>query len=283
MADINDLATQIAFLEAGGKPAGTSGYERFTQGFDAVKNIGDTYLGTIKKVLENKKTKIETDKIAQESRPAGHYEQIPSVQEEEAQKQNASQLLGNYNQQVSDFKTQPGVPPNLSAEELHMKTGLTQPAPFASKRKEFTERTGMDPDISIPMNVQKSLYGLRGAQTEKITGDPSRKSMGELFPAMDDAMLQGRFGAGITRETPYVVALGLGKLNIQKSRAERMFPVSSLSPEGQAAARASGLPDYIPESTARIINGANTIKLPSMEESLQVTTAQTIQDKINQL
>ena len=62
-----------------------------------------------------------------------------------------------------------------------------------------------------------------------------------------------------------------------------MFPLSALSLEGQAAAHAAGLPDYIPESTARIINGANPIKLPSTEETTSLATAGSIQDKINQV
>ena len=62
-----------------------------------------------------------------------------------------------------------------------------------------------------------------------------------------------------------------------------MFPVSSLSPEGQAAAQRSGLGDFIPESTARIINGANPIKIPSFEETTSQATARSIEDKINQV
>ena len=138
-------------------------------------------------------------------------------------------------------------------------------------------------DFTTDENAKFGLLGFRKAQTEKIVTDPTRMTLGDLFPQSDDNALKEQFGPLVSRKTPYSVANQFGKMNLQKLRGERMFPVTALSPEGQAAARASGMPDYIPETTARIINGANPIRFPTAEESASVATSESIADKIGQV
>jgi len=129
----------------------------------------------------------------------------------------------------------------------------------------------------------EALAGMRGVQSEKILNDPSRKTVGEMFPGLDDAKVSDQFGEGVTTNTPYVSALQIGKLNMQRNKFEKMFPVSALSLEGQRAAANAGLPDYIPESTARIINGSNPIRIPTADEITSMSTAASIDDKIDQV
>ncbi len=153
---------------------------------------------------------------------------------------------------------------------------------------------GSNPDVvaNLPTYMASRLAKL--ASTNSETGyhnalagmdrsKPENQPVGALLPGITDDQARDMFGDGVTTHTPFKIANDIAKLRQKKTLSERMFPITALSPEGQAAARASGMGDYIPESTARIINGANPIKLPSAEETTSLATASSIQSKIDRI
>lgn len=83
MADINDLAQQIAFLQAGGAPKPNYGLEiANTAGKFAID-----YTSIIKNVLDAKKTQLESEKLKQEMIPPEQTIGIPSMQSDQALRQ----------------------------------------------------------------------------------------------------------------------------------------------------------------------------------------------------
>lgn len=79
MADMNDLAQQIAFYQAGGgrKPP----MDEFNSAFKSVGGIGEQYLGIINDVLKNKQLELQNQKLTQGNRQVADVVGTPLVKE----------------------------------------------------------------------------------------------------------------------------------------------------------------------------------------------------------
>ena len=153
--------------------------------------------------------------------------------------------------------------------------------PIAEAQKLATTeymRTGI-PLRGAQTELAKAGVPLKEAQTQKIL--KGEKTIGDVMPTMADEQIVQRFGEGITKGTPINVALRLGKYMMDSQRRERMFPLTALSPEAQQSARAAGMPEYVPESTARILTQGNPVRFPSAEETTGQATARSIENKFN--
>ena len=77
MADITDLAQQLAYYQAGGgrpKPM-----DEFNSAFKSVGDVGDKYLSVINDVLKNKKLELENTKLKTENAPYVEQYGNPSI------------------------------------------------------------------------------------------------------------------------------------------------------------------------------------------------------------
>lgn len=280
MADIPGLAELIrqnAYRQAGGLTQ--QEMDQPTKIFNTVNQSVSAYDEIVKSSLERKKLELQNQKLQQENRFIPEIVGAPNPV-----------ALTDQQKMMQSMRPEEAMATGLQPERVQpMQNEMAAANQSNQQRASLLEPYGGEPAAKMTLDEWTKLQGGRAtqqlapyriAQTNKIVTDPTRQKVGELFPTLDDAGLTDKFGAGVTKETPYQVALGMGKLRMQQAKNEKMFPVSSLSSEGQAAAQRSGLPEFIPESTARIINGANPIKLPSFEESTALVTGQSIQDKI---
>lgn len=239
MADngLSDLVRQIAFYRGGGQPEGQRGIDKINKTFETVGGLGTQMNDVVKMVLENKKKSLENDKLTQESQPAGAAEGIPSFQDEQTQKQllnqkNATRVPENIYPQPTPMQQE--APPRLLGQ------AVPQPEQFVGRRDEFTKRTGMDPDLSVPMNVQKSLIPLRSAQTGLATS----KIGGDTINVDDVISKATGLPIGKITKVQYDATLNALKLEAKTNPTRPLRPFEALIlgvPFGTTAAQAEGI------------------------------------------
>ena len=166
-------------------------------------------------------------------------------------------------------RTQTPVNPNaMTSEQFSNKFGVAPDTPWF-KYKEIQA-------FRAATSAKQATAALNQEKAKQIQTDPKRMKISDVIPNLTDEQIQDQFGEGVTRDTNFKLVLELNKMKAEQNKRGKMFPISALSPEAQAAARANNMPDYIPESTARLLSGSNPIRLPSYEESTSFATSESI-------
>lgn len=157
MVDLATLAQQLAYYQAGGKSEGQSDLEK-------VNTLGNTIGQSAADIDSIIKERLAIKKAQQESAPI--YESEPSLPQNPADVQKQEALSGtamnNYKAAMQSF-------PQLQRDTVGTAPEPVQPTPYVNPYRQYQQRTGTNPLLTVGQNKDIASLAATKAATENKT------------------------------------------------------------------------------------------------------------------